>query len=285
MANATLLALTAMLSLLLMISPCLCSTNALYSALGGGTLDTDERLVYGEYTLIMQGDCNLVLYKSGGIPIWHTNTYLKNTRCHLTLHSNGELVVYGYIGGQNRRLWGSGVTSTEGSYALVLKFDGSLHVYGPILWSNPSQIGSESDSLINNTSSVTRTFDSTLWSGDVAPIGPTIECNEYKLELLQSCNLTLSNTNTGAILWYTNKTHFLGDCYVNLEPNGELKIKYLGGDTMWTNGVRSESYSEFVLALRPDGRLIVYGPSIWAGGKLTGDVAVVAAEIAMVSEV
>ncbi|MCJ8731862.1 hypothetical protein PDJAM_G00204400 [Pangasius djambal] len=44
--------------------------------------------------LIMQEDCNLVIYNNTDSAVWHTNTHQTNVkRCRLTLKSDGILVV------------------------------------------------------------------------------------------------------------------------------------------------------------------------------------------------
>ena len=108
-----------------------------------------------------------------------------------------------------------------------------------------------------------------LWAGDVAPIGTTIVSKEYRLELLESCNLTLSNTKSGKVIRHTNTTHILHDCFVSVEGSGEFTIKYLGGSTPWSNRAPGPKYSDYVLALRPNGNLVVYGPSISASAYIS----------------
>lgn len=101
-----------------------------------------------------------------------------------------------------------------------------------------------------------------LYTNDVAPIGVTIVNGVYELALQDNCNLALRNTEEDGVLWQTGTSNWLRDCFVTLEPNGELKIKYMGGETLWTNEVPSDS-GEYVLALSPRGQLVVYGPSLW----------------------
>ncbi|KAB5513558.1 hypothetical protein PHYPO_G00249070 [Pangasianodon hypophthalmus] len=44
--------------------------------------------------LIMQGDCNLVMYNNPDSAVWHTNTHRSNVKtCRLTLKNDGILVV------------------------------------------------------------------------------------------------------------------------------------------------------------------------------------------------
>lgn len=248
----------------LFISPTqsLPTTNVLYSDIGDGILNTGQNLIYRNFGLVMQEDCNLVIYNKG-VPIWASGTWHKGSKCYLQLQSNGELVMYGYVWGGQRVIWRTGVTSTTGIYALVLKYDGTLSVQGPAMWTT-TLTGPIS------TSTSAPSIDSTLWSGDIATIGPTIANGDYKLELPDSCNLTLSNTKTGEVLWFTNTTDWVRDCFVNIENNGEFKIKYLGGATLWTNQVGAGYTNNYVLALQPNGKLVVYNAPIWTAKSNKG---------------
>ncbi|XP_008798185.1 mannose-specific lectin 1-like [Phoenix dactylifera] len=236
--------------------------NVLYSE-SGGKLLSGESLTYRQYSLVMQKDCNLVVY-DGNEPIWASGTYGKGSNCFLTLESNGELIIHGYplFIPVSSPIWTSGSTSVDGSYVLVLEYDGGLRVYGPVIWSIPSQ----SAELRSDGYGWPAVNDSVLWTGDVAPIGTTIVNSVYKLALEDNCNLTLSDTSTKRVLWYTNTSNNLRDCFVTLGATGEFSIKYMGGETLWSSGVQPQ-YGEYVLVLSPDADLDVYGPSIWTAEK------------------
>nr|XP_009408736.2 PREDICTED: mannose-specific lectin 3-like [Musa acuminata subsp. malaccensis] len=232
-------------------------SNVLYSS---ESLMHGQHLRYKQYSLVMQEDCNLVAYDNGN-PTWASGTWHKGINCYLQLQSDGELIIFGY----NRytrvgpsELWRSNAKSSPGSYALVLRYDGSLHVYGPARWSVPRLTGGAGAP----GSTWPATTDAVLYTNDVAPIGVTIVNGVYELALQDNCNLALRNTGDDGVLWQTGTSNGLHDCFVTLEPNGELKIKYMGGETLWTSGVASDS-GEYVLALGPRGQLVVYGPSLW----------------------
>lgn len=282
-----LLTLTAVISTLLTITPALCSSNALYSDLGNG-LGKGQSLAYRDYTLTLQPDCNLVLY-NGSTAIWHTNTAQKGPICILFLQPNGELLLFGRNG--REVVWRSGITSTVGSYALVVKYDGTLQVYGPSIWSVPDTnanvqlITAERSSSTGDEAVPDGLTDSTLWTGDIATMGPIVSNGDYRLTLDEKCNLTLSNAKTGVATWASNsKDRFVGDCYVDILDSGALFIKHLGGSPLWINGASGVS-SDYVLALRPDGKLVVYGPTIWSSVRSSESAAGsgVAGKIAMVT--
>ncbi|XP_020276429.1 mannose-specific lectin-like [Asparagus officinalis] len=116
-------------------------SNVLFSDVGGGKLATGQRLTYRDYHLVMQSDCNLVAYNKDR-PIWNTGTWGRGQNCYLILQSDGQLVLYGQVLPFKwwiaTEIWRTNQKGTEGVYALVLNYDGSVHVYGPTLWSSPS---------------------------------------------------------------------------------------------------------------------------------------------------
>jgi hypothetical protein len=99
------------------------------------TLRPEERLVAnnnesrtsnnGLYTFIMQGDGNLVLYKSG-TPLWSSGTNgVAVDFC--IMQSDGNLVLYGF---SNNAVWASGTDGQPGSF-LVVQDDGNVVIYRP----------------------------------------------------------------------------------------------------------------------------------------------------------
>jgi subtilisin family serine protease len=79
----------------------------------------------GAYTLIMQGDGNLVLYNQAGQPLWHTNTHGR-PGAHAIFQTDGNFVVY------------QGTTplfhtNTHGTAAsvFVVQNDSNIVIYGP----------------------------------------------------------------------------------------------------------------------------------------------------------
>jgi len=96
----------------------------------GQRLTLGRKLVYREYELAFNR-CNLVINNTmSGKTLWQTNT--KSNGCYLQLENNGELALKHV----NQRLWSSNKKSDNGVYIAVLRFDGRLAVYGPMLWSN-----------------------------------------------------------------------------------------------------------------------------------------------------
>ncbi|XP_039145741.1 mannose-specific lectin 1-like [Dioscorea cayenensis subsp. rotundata] len=164
-----------------------------------------------------------------------------SAECYVTLDLNSKLAVW------HPRfrypLWSSGIMSQVGYYALVLRYDGTLRIYGPQLWSAGSSSAQLTAGIVGWT--WTKTTESVLYSGDVAPIGTTIVNGNNELTLLDDCNL------------------------------------HWGGDVLWTNRVASPTYSEFVLVLQTNAMLTVYGPVIWSNvisGAVSGKIDTVSAD-------
>ncbi|KAH7657021.1 alpha-D-mannose-specific plant lectins domain-containing protein [Dioscorea alata] len=234
----------------------------------GGYLTEGQNLTYKEYSLTLQSDCNLVL-KNGSTVIWQTMTGRYGQGCYLSLNQNGKLILFSRYGSYSHAIWNSRRESQYGFYALVLRYDGTLGIYGPKIWtasSSSAQPLSTTGTGLVNWAKVT---DSVIYSGDVAPIGTTIVNGGSVLTLQNDCNLVL--TSDGVTKWQTGVTdNTMHDCFVNLEANGEFRVKHWGGDILWTNRVAATAYAEFVLVLQCTADLGVYGPGIWSSASASG---------------
>lgn len=104
-------------------------------------LNPGESLVVGEsitsangrYTLILQGDGNLVLYISGSEAIWSTRTDGRDVSSAV-MQGDGNFVLYGGGGA----VWSTGTQRNPGSY-IIVQDDGNCVIYspsGPDLWSS-----------------------------------------------------------------------------------------------------------------------------------------------------
>lgn len=105
----------------------------------GFTLSTNQVLYGGDYlrfgdrTFVLQSDCNLVLYGSGGIVLWSSGTYGAGTACHAVMQSDGNLVIYD---ANEAAVWSTGTYGHPGA-RLVVQSDGNVVIYsgGFALWS------------------------------------------------------------------------------------------------------------------------------------------------------
>ncbi|ROP41148.1 S8 family serine peptidase [Saccharothrix texasensis] len=80
----------------------------------------------GRFTLVMQGDGNLVLYTAAGQALWHTNTHGTGA-AYVVLQLDGNLVIYTAAG---QPVWH---TNTHGTAAdrLIVQNDSNVVLYGP----------------------------------------------------------------------------------------------------------------------------------------------------------
>ena len=87
-----------------------------------GTLNSTD----GRFVLVMQGDANLVMYRTGGAARWATGTDGKAFG-RLDMQGDGNLVMYDPAG---KPLWASGTDGHAGA-RLVMQTDGNLVIYSP----------------------------------------------------------------------------------------------------------------------------------------------------------
>ncbi|KAG6476862.1 hypothetical protein ZIOFF_066110 [Zingiber officinale] len=141
------------------------AANVLYA---GQTLYSDYSLKEGDYTFIMQHDCNLVLYNRQ-LDKWSSNTKDEGTACHVTLQNDGNLVIYN---SNDKPLnWSSNTAGEEDKYILVLHRDGHVVIYEPI-WTRPKRYTANSKGFVivkrghSDTSSITAADNNILYAGD-----------------------------------------------------------------------------------------------------------------------
>ncbi|MQL95509.1 hypothetical protein Taro_028184 [Colocasia esculenta] len=116
------------------LSPPSAADNVLYT---GGSLLDGQSLTQVFYTLIMQSDCNLVLYY-GSRPVWASQTYGWGRGCRATMQGDGNFVVYTAFG---RPVWASHTQATVGNYVLVLLPYGDVVIYGGSVWATGTHGG------------------------------------------------------------------------------------------------------------------------------------------------
>nr|AUX13429.1 mannose binding lectin [Microsorum sp. SU-2018] len=105
--------------------------------LQGNRLNPGTSLTQGPYSLRMQTDCNLVLYKNGNRPLWASNTNQKGTGCYLIMQTDGNAALYTSA---RKALWATGTNGrNDGAHHLILQADGNLVMYnggGAAIWAS-----------------------------------------------------------------------------------------------------------------------------------------------------
>ncbi|KAK1372010.1 hypothetical protein POM88_038102 [Heracleum sosnowskyi] len=88
-------------------------------------LSAGDQLDSGAFTLVMQGDCNLVLLDTS-VPVWSTGTNRRDSNCYAIMQGDRNLVIYKY--GQGA-VWASNTVRGNDKYALILQGDKNLVIY------------------------------------------------------------------------------------------------------------------------------------------------------------
>ena len=93
----------------------------------GESLQINESLgsSNGQYSLTLQADGNLVLYESGGQPVWASGTDGQDVST-ANLQTDGNFVLSSSAGAA---VWASGTNGNDGA-SLVLQDDRNLVIYG-----------------------------------------------------------------------------------------------------------------------------------------------------------
>jgi hypothetical protein len=204
------------------------------------------RSTNGQYTLVMQGDGNLVLYDNQGKGLWSSDT-VGSGAIECVLQDDGNLVLKNRNG---RDVW---ATSTEGykNAKLMIQNDGNLVIHnerGLAVWAK----GRIKDSLSRGENLLANEFirsqnrkytlimqgDGNLvaqdyqgrgfWNSDTVGSG-AVEC------VLQSDgNLVLKDRNR-RVLWATN-TDGYPNARLIMEDDGHVVLYKEGGVAFWSNG-------------------------------------------------
>ncbi|PKU75608.1 Mannose-specific lectin [Dendrobium catenatum] len=107
------------------------STAPTNQLLPGDILKTGQKISNANYTLLMQPDCNLVLYGSSSQAIWYTHTNDKGSECELRLQTDGNLAIHDKDG---KLIWQTATNGTIGNYVLLMQRDHNVVLYGKPIW-------------------------------------------------------------------------------------------------------------------------------------------------------
>lgn len=141
--------------------------NAQSDLYAGASLKSQQSLRYGDYELIMQSDCNLVLYAPRPRAVWSTKTDRRGTNCYVTMQTDANLVIY--QASDRRVIWSSNTARAHSTANfLTLQRDRNLVIYGPnrvVVWASHTDVRFNGI-LANETS-----FINTNNNKDFAPPG------------------------------------------------------------------------------------------------------------------
>lgn len=218
----------------------------------GGTLATGASLVSpnGRYACIMQGDGNLVVYRSGGVAIWNSGTGGQGPS-KLIAQGDGNLVIYKNGGGAT---WS---TSTNGVSAprLVMQDDGNL-----VLYDNTNRaVWCSTGGFIGDR----------LLAGERLTSGQQMVSRggKYRLIMQSDGNLVIYTGSTA--LWNTS-TGGQGPSTLVNQTDGNLVVYKNSAGATWAS---SSTSSPLRLVMQTDGNLVLYngsGVAVWCSGSAAG---------------
>jgi hypothetical protein len=216
------------------------------------------------YYLVMQPDCNLVMYQGSTLEtshqVWQTNTTGEGSDCFLIMQEDGNLVLYNATcGNWHCAKWDSDTPTPENtrdpSFFLMLQSYGELDIYNfendnPKLYSTVNPLGTPPPSFnVSLATTPTLSFD-----GSYMPIGyyltnmSSLVNGPFILTLENDCILQSKNNNT--VLWETppNGSGINWQCELTLQQDGNLQIQTSDtNEILWTTNTTGDSSVNWVL--------------------------------------
>jgi len=217
-------------------------------------LRTSEELksTNGKYTLVLQGDGNLVAYENRVKALWNSNT-VGSGAIECVLQGDGNLLLKDRNG---RVVW---ATFTDGykNAKLVIQDDGNLVIYnerGLPVWAK----GRIRDSL---------------------SIGENLLVNEFIRS--QNRKYTLVLQGDGNLVAYENRVKALwnsntvgsGAIECVLQSDGNLLLKDRNGRVVWATN--TNGYSNATLIIQDDSNVVLYkegGIPFWSNGNINTNI-------------
>ncbi len=231
---------------------------------GCGSIEPGQGLVAGQsyascdgrFTLAMQTDGNLVLYRDGAGAMWASNTYQSDGYVAV-MQGDGNFVLYGH---HSNPLWASGTNGHDGAY-LALQDDGNLVVYAPgghPLWASGTNLPAPPPAPSGC---------GTFQPGQGLTAGKQYDsCDgRYTLAMQTDGNLVLYHNGVGA-LWATGTNGKSGYNMV-MQGDGNFVLYDTKNHPLWASG--TNGHGGATLAVQEDGNLVVYAPGghpLWASG-------------------
>jgi hypothetical protein len=219
---------------------------------GGESLSSCD----GRFSLAMQTDGNLVLYRNGAGAVWSSKTYGSDGYAAI-LQGDGNFVLYG---AHENALWASGTDGHAGS-TLALQADGNLVVYAPggkPLWAS---------NTVFPVPPAAPSGCGAMQPGQGLTAGQSLSsCSGvYTLAMQADGNLVLYHNGKGA-LWATATNGKSGFNAV-MQGDGNFVLYDTANKALWNSHTNGHGGS--TLAVQDDGNLVVYAPgaqALWASG-------------------
>ena len=201
------------------------------------------------YKLKLQPDGDLVFFRNGNTPIWNTKTTGKGGH-HLTIQDDGDLVLYNESGTQ---LWSSGTAGFV---------PGKYRQRSEKSTDNEQSNDAEMDTSIMN---ILR-FGETLLQG-----GVLISRNEhYRATIQVDGNFVVykREKEASSAIWCTN-THQRGSPPYRLamQLDGNLVVYGSENSILWIQKTKNQKFTGQHLVLQDDGSLVIFDEtkkSLWS---------------------
>jgi hypothetical protein len=220
------------------------------------------------YYLVMQPDCNLVMYRGSSLAtshqVWRAlYIYENGSDCWLTMQTNGNLVVYNT---SNLSQWDSQSATTglpSSSYFAMLQSTGELDVYdfqndNPTLYKTPVPRSSVDPTSAEDPPSFNislATIPTLSFDGPYMAIGyyfsqtSLLQNGPFNLTLETNCTLQSKNGNN-TVLW-ENPSNAAGSeqkCEMTLQQDGNLQIQTSDtNEILWSTNTTGDSSKNWVL--------------------------------------
>lgn len=213
----------------------------------GGTVHSAN----GRYTLVYQGDGNLVLYV-GGRALWASGTNGRPAGVCI-MQADGNLVIYPPDAGGP--IWSSGTHGHPGSH-LTIQDDGNVVIYQPdghAIWATDTWLPTGPQAT-----------GSSMQPGQVLNPGTAVRSpgGRYTFVYQDDGNLVLYDG--GHALWASG-TNGRPDGVCIMQGDGNLVIYLRGGRPVWASGTNGHPGSHLVV--QDDRNVVIYQPNgspIWA---------------------
>ena len=194
----------------------------------------------GQFSLQMQRDGNLVIYKvAGGRALWATHTDGYST-ARAVMQGDGNFVLYT---DHDQPVWSSATDGHSGSI-VKLQDDGNLVVYKDAvpLWAS----GTSGNQL-----------GARLLQGETLHVGEEMRSPNmrYGLRIQGDDNVVLYRVADGKPLWASN-TVGSGGKAVTMQADGNCVLYTPAGDPKWSTNTAGQGGSDLVV--QDDGNLVVY---------------------------
>ncbi|CAK9189576.1 unnamed protein product [Sphagnum troendelagicum] len=223
------------------------------------------------YYLVMQPDCNLVMYRGSTLAtsnlVWQTSTAGKGSDCWLVMQRDGNLVLYNATCGPPCAHWdtATGVNGVlDSSFYFMLQSDGELDIYNfendnpklykiaaPISSIAPTSTGSPPLFNVSLATTPTLSFNGPYMSiGYYFPKMSSLQNGPFSLTLENDCTLQSKNGSSNTVLWETpsNGSGLNQQCELILQQDGNLQIQTTDTkEILWTTNTIGDSSVNWVL--------------------------------------